>query len=160
MALTAADIGQAQVTSVAPETPLSNVHRLFVDEQISGAPVADDEGRLLGVVSTSDLLRASVEAQDTERGVPFDVRELLDRWDSEGPTLPDAFDDQFGETVVADVMTPDPVTVASHASVADVARAMGDERIHRVIVVKEGYLVGIISALDIAGLVADGRIGD
>jgi CBS domain-containing protein len=57
MPTTAADLMTRAVVSVGPDTPLLEVYRLFVSEQIHGAPVMDEEERLIGVISSSDLLR-------------------------------------------------------------------------------------------------------
>ena len=54
----ARDVMQTHLVTVEPELPLVDVHRLFVEEEITGAPVVDDTGRLLGVISSTDLLRA------------------------------------------------------------------------------------------------------
>ena len=64
MVRTARDVMQTYLISVNPETPLLEVHRLFVDEEINGAPVVDETGRLLGVISSVDLLRAVEEEHD------------------------------------------------------------------------------------------------
>ncbi|MCA9102959.1 MAG: CBS domain-containing protein, partial [Planctomycetales bacterium] len=56
MSLTAADIMQADAKSVAPDAPLLDVERAFIEEQVGGFPVLDD-GRLVGVVSRSDIVR-------------------------------------------------------------------------------------------------------
>ena len=64
MGRTARDVMQTYLISVNPETPLLEVHRLFVDEEINGAPVVDETGRLLGVISSADLLRAVEEEHD------------------------------------------------------------------------------------------------
>ncbi len=56
---------QTRLIALSPDTPFLNAHRLFVDEEINGAPVVDETGRLLGVVSTLDILRAVEEEHDT-----------------------------------------------------------------------------------------------
>ena len=58
---------------------------------------------------------------------------------------------------VRDVMVTDVVTVTADAPVRDVARELVARRIHRVVVVDGGALVGIVSALDVVELVAEGR---
>jgi len=157
MTLTAADIAQSKVASLVPEAPLVNAHRLFVDEQISGAPVVDDEGLVVGVVSAADLLRAVVELHDTGRGEPSFFSEERDFSFAELRGLPADLEERLSDVVVADVMTKSPVTVESTASLREVAQRMRDAQVHRVIVVKERQLVGIISTLDVVGVLADGR---
>ena len=57
-------------------------------------------------------------------------------------------------TKVQDVMTPIPVTVAPDHNVRDAAQRMIDARVHRVLVTQNDELVGILSSLDLVGLVA------
>jgi CBS domain-containing protein len=158
MTLTAGDVAQTNVATLAPEASLVNAHRLFVDEQISGAPVVEDSGAVVGVVSSSDLLRSIAESQDSGGSQPTYLRELLTFSGPDWYNLPNDLQDRLDSVVVGDVMTPSPATVEAEATVVEVARLMRDARIHRVIVVKEGYLVGIISSLDLAGLIAEGRV--
>ena len=61
MALYARNIMQSQVVSVSPDDPLPSVQRLFFEEEIHGAPVVDDQGRVVGLISTIDLLHAAAE---------------------------------------------------------------------------------------------------
>jgi len=61
---TARDIMQTQVVSVGSDDPLLSVLRLFADEEISGAPVMDESGKVVGVVSIRDLMRATREEQE------------------------------------------------------------------------------------------------
>lgn len=53
----AGDLMARDVVTVSPETPILDVHRLFVEEEIHGAPVVDEDGVVRGVISTLDLLR-------------------------------------------------------------------------------------------------------
>ena len=77
MATTARDVMQTQVISLAPNDPLSNVLRLFFEEEIHGAPVLDDSGCVLGIITSMDLLRAASDEHQTARGDPAYFRELL-----------------------------------------------------------------------------------
>ena len=160
MALTAADIAQSKVASLVPEAPLVNAHRLFVDEQISGAPVVDDEGLVVGVVSAADLLRALVDLQETGRVAPSFTDDEREFSLAELQELPEDLEERLSDVTVSDVMTASPVCVDAAAPVREVAKCMRDSEVHRVIVVREGQLVGIISTLDLVGVIADGRALD
>ena len=70
MALTAADVMQTQVITVSPVDPLHMVQRLFFEEEIHGAPVVDEEGRVRGMITIMDLIRAATEANESN-GVDF-----------------------------------------------------------------------------------------
>jgi CBS domain-containing protein len=158
MTLTAGEVAQTSVATLVPEASVLNAHRLFVDEQISGAPVVDDFGKVIGVISSSDLLRSIVDSHDSGGAQPTYLRELLDFSGPDWYDLPEDFQDRLESVVVGDVMTPSPAIVEADAEILDVARLMRDSKIHRVIVAKEGQLVGIISSLDLVGLIAEGRV--
>lgn len=111
----ARDIMTPDVVVVPPEMPVKEVGALLVDNRIHGAPVVDEVGRLVGMVSLVDLV---------------------------GRT---------GETA-QDVMTPDPVCAGEETPVEEIAGMMLEQAIRRVPIVREGRVVGIISASDIIGL--------
>ncbi len=121
---------QTDVVTVTPTTPLSTVHRLFIEEEIHGAPVVDDDGFVVGVVSTLDLSRALTDELDPDATLAMSA---------------------------ADVMTPEVVSVAPETRVSDVAKLMQDQHIHRVLVVKDRELVGMITTFDLLRAFTDDR---
>jgi CBS domain-containing protein len=151
-ALKARDIMQTHVVSVSPQDPLSTVHRLFFEEDINGAPVVDDQEFVVGVISSSDLLRAAAEEHDSARGDPGYFRELLEFSGPDWENAPEGYLDRLRERTVEEYMTEDAVSVPPDASVAEVARAIRSHGVHRVLVVDAGRLVGIISTFDLVGL--------
>jgi CBS domain-containing protein len=156
MPSTARDVMTRSVVSVGPDTPLFDVYRLFVAEQIHGAPVVDDEERLIGVVSSSDLLRAADEERDTVISSGDYLRDLVEfsgpDW---GKGLSD-FQNRLAALTVADVMTPTAVTVRPDTPVAEVARILRQHRVHRVWVEDEGRVCGVVSTFDLLPLVEKG----
>lgn len=152
---TAADVMQRGVVSLGTESSLLDAHRLFVEEEIHGAPVVDDEGRVVGVVSSLDLMRAVTEEHESAGFASDPVfREELEF----GPpiwTVPEDFQDRLANRQVRDVMTEGATTVEEDTPAGEVAQRMYQERIHRVWVVKEGSPVGVVSTLDLLPLVRD-----
>ena len=148
MTQTARSVMTDSVVSVSPETSLAEVLRLFVEEDIHGAPVVDD-GEIIGVVTTSDLLRAEDDERDTARAGGDYLRGLLEfsapDWSGD---LTD-FQDRLAQRTVSDVMTKGIVSVSAEAPVAEVARCLRENRIHRVWVVEGDRLCGVVSALDL-----------
>ena len=151
----ARDIMETHVVTVAPDTPLTSVYRLFGSEDISGAPVVEQTGEVVGVLSWRDLLRAANEdersAVDSSRyyrgAGSEDEREWLADLE---PVV-----DRLGDQTVADVMTREVITVSVDAPVKEMAERMVDNRIHRVLVVDDGspaQLMGIVSVFDLVGL--------
>lgn len=125
----AADVMQSGVVTVSPELPVSELEEFLTGEEIGGAPVLDGEGKLVGIATKTDIVRALSESP---------------RWDEW--LAPDA--------MVRDIMTRDVVMVSPADSVADVARLMIEERVHRVLVVDRGSLRGIITTFDLLKLLA------
>jgi CBS domain-containing protein len=125
------------VLTVGPYTPLKDVARLFVERRVSGVPVVDDDGTVVGVVSEGDILVK-------ERGRPGNGS-LLDH-------LFDIDSDQAKHDArdAADAMTAPAVTIRPNRSVAEAAALMLDRRINRLPVVDEhARLVGIVTRADL-----------
>lgn len=156
MTSTARDVMTRSVVSVGPDTPLLDVYRLFVAEQIHGAPVVDEEELLIGVISSSDLLRAADEERDTAVASSDYLRDLVEfsgpDW---GKGLSD-FQNRLAAVTVADVMTPTAVTVRPDTPVAEVARILRQHQVHRVWVEDEGRVCGVVSTFDLLPLIEKG----
>ncbi len=146
---TAQSVMTDSVVSVSPEASLSDVLRVFVEENIHGAPVIDDGEQLVGVITTSDLLRVQHAEHDTVASTSDYLRGILEfsapDWSGD---LSD-FQDRLGLRTVAEIMTKSFVSVARDAPVADIARCLRENQIHRVWVEDEGRLCGVVSALDL-----------
>lgn len=149
MPLTARELMQAPVVTVGPDDPLISVERLFADEQIHGAPVVDERGRVLGVISMSDVLQATLDERDATHPGPGYFQDGV-------PSLPWSFSEDFrealGERRVSEVMTPEVVSVGPSASVSEVAMTLRHHRVQRVLVMDEDELLGIISGFDLIEL--------
>lgn len=152
MALRARDVMQKSVISVQPDTPLAQVARLFVDEAIHGAPVVDETERLLGVISVTDLIRAVDETHTSGAATAIYFRDVLEFSGPDWSSAPEDFQDRLEQLTVADVMQPSVVTVGSDVTVPEIAKLLRANQIHRVIVVNDGVLVGLVTALDLVGL--------
>jgi CBS domain-containing protein len=152
MADTAREVMQTYLISVNPETPLLEVHRLFVDEEINGAPVVDDTGRLLGVISSVDLLRAVEEEHDAASAGTRYLRDFLEFSGPDWQEGSDNFQDRLGERTVSDAMTRGGITVAPETPISAVAATLRKHRIHRVFVVDDEQLCGVISTFDLVAL--------
>jgi CBS domain-containing protein len=155
MPKTAADVMQRSVLSLSPEASLLDAHRLFVEEGIHGAPVVDDEGQVIGVVTAIDLLRAvSEEHESAGFASNAALREVLEF----GPQIwssPEDLEDRLAQRTIGDVMTEGAHTVEERTRVRDLAQLMHRQKIHRVWVVKEGRPAGVVSAFDLLPLVRD-----
>jgi CBS domain-containing protein len=133
----AADVMTAHVISVKPDASVLECVRLMLQYRISGLPVIDATGALVGVVTEGDFLRR-VEA-GTERKRPRWLEFIA------GPgRLADEYVHSHGRKV-SEVMTPDPITIREDTPVEEVVRVMEERRIKRLPVMRGNVVVGIVS---------------
>ena len=87
MAQVAREVMESHVLTVGLNDPLDSVRRFFFDEEIHGAPVVDEQRRVVGIISTTDLLRAAYEKLDSERPLSTFTDEGIEavRFDAEEP---------------------------------------------------------------------------
>lgn len=159
MARTARDIMQTHVVAVSPEEPLLEVQRLFVEEEISGAPVIDEDGRVLGVLSSTDLLRAVSEEEQGAAATPQYFRELVEFSGPDWGMVPEDFQNRLAQLTAADAMSEQVISVGPDAGIAEIARTLRFHRIHRVLVQQDGRLLGLVSGFDLIGLLEKGEGG-
>jgi len=146
-ALTAQDIMSPEPVCAEPGTTIRQLARLFEENDISGCPVVDQEGRVLGVVSKTDLIRRCSEGSgDIAPSYLFEiVCESGDDGDDSGGTGL-----QEPLICVQDFMTETAVSVRPTEAVHAVAALMVENHIHRVVVVdEERFPIGMITTLDI-----------
>lgn len=143
--LKAKDIMVSEPVCVDPSTTIVELVRIFEENEISGAPVTDNMGRVIGVVSKTDLIRRCSEG--TLDVPPAYLFEMLSEQSGEDQEL-----NVEADVSVQDFMTEDPVTVGPDTPIAAIAREMAEAHIHRVIVVDDGqFPIGIITSLDLLG---------
>jgi CBS domain-containing protein len=173
------DMMTADIISVGPDTPLAEVAELLATEGISGVPVVGTT-RVLGVISASDLM--DVTATDAGRpdetddgGAVWSAMEEEEQNDAIVPPFfydpwmdrqirPDDYewqDDEkeaFGERTAADVMTRVVYGLPPTTPADEAARYMLERGIHRVLVLEDGELVGIVTSMDFVRVVAENAV--
>ena len=149
MTITAREIMQESIVLVAPEDPLIGVQRLFADEMIHGAPVVDEQNRVLGVISTSDLLQAVADDRRAAYPAPGYFEDGVATY---AGFADEDFQEALGGRRVAGVMTREIVSVSPRATISEVARTLRHNRVHRVLVIEDDVLVGIITTFDLIEL--------
>jgi CBS domain-containing protein len=132
----AKDFMTTDVITVDPESDVSSVAQTFLNHRISAAPVVEQDGVVVGIVSEGDLMR---------RARPAARRSW---WLSLVADSTTEFVRDWG-TRVRDIMTPTVVSISGETSLSDVARILESNNIKRVPVIEEGRLVGLVSRADI-----------
>lgn len=157
MALTARDVMRTEVETVGPELTLPELERAFMKKRVSGFPVIEGEGRLVGIISRSDVVRhLTVERSRAE--VLSDYYRDGGMGDVPSESL-ESIGQQVGARVehvpVKEVMLRAVVTVTPDELLRDVARKLIEHQVHRVPVVDGTRLVGIVSSLDLVRVLAE-----
>jgi CBS domain-containing protein len=177
--LTLREIMTTELVTVSPDMNLHELAEVFASKRISGAPVVAGTD-LVGVISSSDLLEFESTSpgsprhreNQTEWGEVEDAREFegdappsyyfTDFWHDAGADVLERIETSEGPEwnhlegrTVAEAMTPSVWSMTSATPVQQAARLMFDNRIHRVLIVDDGMLIGIVSAIDIVRSVAE-----
>jgi CBS-domain-containing membrane protein len=139
--MTVRDVMTRSVVSVRPGTPLKEVAQLLIDHRISGLPVVDDDGAVLGIVSEADFL-VKEQGAEAVRHRPL-ARILGESRESRSQLA------KIGALTAGEAMTAPAVTVSSGRRMAEAAAVMTARGINRLPVVDDGRLVGIVTRADL-----------
>ncbi len=150
----AKDIMNTEILTVPNDLPVSELALFFTEHEISGAPVLDGEGHLIGVVSLTDIARTEIDRVGTERSDSA--------YFTMGSETPSKLSNLSGlairesdSIVVNDILTPAVYSVPEETPIQEIARTMISGRIHRVLVTHNGQVTGIITSLDMLKLLCD-----
>lgn len=172
-----------EVVTVDPEESLRDALETFRAEDVSGAPVARNED-VIGVVSVTDIL----EFEATSPGVPtsrpqqtewgeFDAPDtweegrespsafFVDYWSDVGAEITARFEeaeqpewDLMENHIVGEVMTRTVVSVGPDATIQEAAQRMSKADVQRILVLRDGELLGIVTSTDMVRAVAEGVV--
>ncbi len=142
----ATDVMTSPVVSIEPAASVLEAVRIMLLRHISGLPVMDTEGRLVGIVTEGDFLRRAEIG--TQRRRPRWLEYLL------GPgRLADEYTRSHGRKV-HEIMTADPLTVSEDTPLEEIVRTMEKHRIKRLPVTRGAEVVGIISRANLVHALA------
>lgn len=131
--LRVADVMTVDPISVSVDATVEAAEQLLATYRISGLPVVDGNGHLVGVLSRTDLLLEG------------------------GPGLSQLLRGRASGLRVGELMSSPPVTIGLSATLSEAARLMRDERVHRLVIVNErDEPIGVLSATDFVTLIAEG----
>ena len=154
---TAAEVMQKDLVVVHDDDTLQDAMSLMTENHITGLPVANSKSVCVGVISATDILTYEQDHSEFAAEANSDLARYYDpdteRWES--VRLSSFALEEFAEVKVSQVMSPAIVSVGPRATLAEVARTMVSENIHRVLVLDETqHLLGIISSFDFVRLFA------
>ena len=156
-ALTAQDLMNPEVITVRDQMTVRELASFLTDQEISGAPVEDENGSLIGVVSVTDIVRAASSGGDRlmnghDREAHFYTR----GWEEEiSADELESLHLENDELLVGEIMTPSVFAVEADAPINTVAQSMMDSHLHRLLVVRGEKVVGIVSTSDMLALLAE-----
>jgi CBS-domain-containing membrane protein len=148
LSLVAADVMSPTAVTIPQEMSLQAAAHMLLQADVSGAPVVDQKGRCVGVLSAHDFVAWA------ERGTTAGSRRAPQ---SECYCSPwhIAADEDLPSDIVQNYMNADPVTVTPRTSIGTLAQMMVDAHIHRVIVLdRADRPIGIVSSTDVLAAVA------
>ncbi len=140
----AKDIMRTAVVTVSPDMTIDELGRLFIEKGISGAPVVDSEGRLVGIVTENDLIRQNKR---------FHIPTLIRIFDAMIPIETSSAVEREIRTMsasrVSEICSRQVITVETGTSLQDIATIMAEKNVHLLPVMSEGRIVGIIGKMDV-----------
>lgn len=157
---TAADIMSGGIRTVPPQMTLPELEEAFVRDQVTGFPVVH-AGKLVGVVSRSDIVRqlcTERQVAETVSDFHYDERGFHEVEMESLQQIADRIGERIESSSVADVMNKRPYTVPPDMPIREVAHQFIRHHVHRLPVTDQGALVGIVTTIDLARLIADGRL--
>lgn len=130
-----AELMNGDVKTITPEDSIADLVQSLADAHVSGLPVVTEGGRVIGVVSATDVLRAAAEQVDEEERTNL-----------------------FERMTVRDIMSSNPHVIDPESDVREAAKHMLYTEVRRLFVQDGDRLVGVISQTDIARAVGSGRL--
>lgn len=148
--LLAKDIMTRDVITIHHSASIRELSKLLSERGITGVPVTDEQNRLLGMISMRDVIREEVRrlGQNLENQ---DIYELL----SSALSVEDT-EDSAPLLWVEEVMSQPLYTATENTPVCDICKLMFTHNIHRIPILRDGTVVGLVTAMDVVRTVADG----
>lgn len=162
--VTARDLMRAHVLTLTANARVQDAIEMLESNEISGAPVLDRGGRLVGFLSLRDIARSEhvkegrIDAERRERMFTQRFEQMVEEepLDEDVLEMESFSPEALGGETVEDWMNPEIVSIEPDASLKRICRTMIDEGVHRVLVVEKKKLLGIITTTDIVRHLAEG----
>lgn len=140
--LKAKDIMTRNVITVAPQTTVEELGRIFIEKGVSGAPVVNSRGEIVGIVTENDLI-----SKNSRLHIPTVLR-LFDAFIPLGTSKLEQEIRRMTASTVGEVCTKKVETVDEETTMDEIATIMDEKKIHLLPVIRHGKIVGIIGKKD------------
>ncbi|MEW6066318.1 membrane protein [Desulforamulus profundi] len=140
----AKDIMKTEVITVSEDTTIEEIARILTDHKISGVPVANGEGKLVGIVTEGDLLRKEANPRIPKY---FGILGAMIYFEGVDQYKEDFI--KLAALKASEIMTSNVITVSEDTEVRAIATLMVKHNIKRIPVVENGKVIGIVSRADI-----------
>ncbi|MBI5199498.1 MAG: CBS domain-containing protein [Nitrospirae bacterium] len=151
--LTAKDIMTRNVIAVTPDTTVERLAKLLTEHKISGMPVLDEKGKLVGIVTENDLISRNKRLHIPTVVTFFDAIIFLEN--------PKKFEEEIKKmigTKVGDICTKKVITLKEETPLIEIATIMSEKKIHLLPVMRGDELVGIVGKVDLVKALAEGVV--
>lgn len=152
MTVLAYEIMTPSIKAVPQSWTMDRLARFLTDNEITGSPVTDDDGEIVGIATLKDIteFRWNATRSDADRHLTPEERE-------EARRLRMVIFEEMGKVPVEvrDIMTPIVLSVDEKTSVRDIANIMMREHLHRIFVTSDSKITGIITTYDMLKVISD-----
>ncbi|MBF0506909.1 MAG: CBS domain-containing protein [Nitrospirae bacterium] len=142
--LKAKDIMTKEVITVKPLTTIEDLARILIEYNVSGVPVVNDGGDLIGIVTENDLISKNKRLHIPTVMRLFDAYIML-----ESPAAIEKEIRKMAAVTVNDILIKDVITVAEETTVEEIATIMAEKNVHLIPVVSGKKIRGIIGKMDL-----------
>jgi CBS domain-containing protein len=148
----AKDIMIRDVVTISPDMDIEELCDLMQMHNIKGVPVVDGEGRLIGIVTQDDIVYGRMGLEDNVKETR-DISELF-----KSGFAPLSAEDAREPRKVGEIMTSPAISAEEETTVEELCRTMWTLRIHRLPIVRDGRVTGIVSSMDLCKAVSEGMV--
>ena len=149
MGMTAKDIMTDHVIVVEDDLPVTKLTELFDEHNITAVPVVRGDWKLVGIVTKTDFLGHFIDL-NIELDLKHQLIDLIELAD--GQAIEDLVTDP--DVPVSEIMTENPIIAQENTPIEEIANIMIQKRIHKIIILRDEEIVGIISPIDFLYYVA------
>lgn len=158
----AGDIMTTDVVTIGPESNIAEAVRLICEHGISGLPVVEINGKLLGIITKTDLIALEYETQ-FERLYEVDLKSILGSKELNQTSCQKSSIDTEGKetTPVETIMKRNVITASPDTPLPMIAKLMQENNVHRIVITENDRVIGIITSMDLLKLIVQkGAKGD